>query len=216
MDKIQPVRISYRLNFTNEGAEKMSAMVAKTVLKKFSYADYEKWSENSERCEIIDGVIVAMSAPSRAHQFAVGEIFGEMRNFFKGRKCTPYVAPVDVRLFPKGLDDTVVQPDIVVICDPKKFSDGKSCQGAPDLIVEVISKTTLKQDRLVKFRKYEQAGVLEYWLVDPTNYVVEIFVLEANRFVSFDIFDEADEFITSRLFEGLKIRTADIFEKVIT
>jgi len=179
----------------------------------YTYADYAAWGEDVKRCELINGVIFAMAAPTRAHQHTVLALGAELRSFFKGRTCTPYIAPVDVRLSPKGLDDTVVQPDIIVVCDPKKFSDGKSCQGAPDLVIEVLSKSSSKLDRLTKFKKYEQAGVREYWLVDPVNQTAEVFVLEDGRFVRSDFLDIEDESINSSIFEDMNIKMADIFEE---
>ncbi|MCL1878930.1 MAG: Uma2 family endonuclease [Defluviitaleaceae bacterium] len=191
----------------------MSALAVKMEAKRklrYTYTDYYSWGADAERCELIDGVIYAMSAPTVSHQHIVGEIFGEFKAFFKGRRGRPIVSPFDVRLNPKGLDDTVVQPDVVVICDPKKISDGKACAGAPDLVVEVLSPSTSKRDRRIKFLKYEQAGVREFWLVDPVSETIETFVLEDGKLVPRD-FAEAHETISSNIFEGLEINLADIF-----
>ncbi|MCL2225488.1 MAG: Uma2 family endonuclease [Defluviitaleaceae bacterium] len=193
----------------------MSALAAKTgtANKLYTYADYYNWGEDAERCELIDGVVYGMSAPTIAHQNVVLGLGAELRSFFKGRRCRPFISPVDVRLFPKGLDDTVVQPDVIVVCDPKKFSDGKAIQGAPDLVVEVLSRSTYKHDNKRKFQKYEQAGVREYWIVDPLYWQVYVYILKDNKFTRFGVFDESDEAISSHIFEGLAIKPSDIFEE---
>jgi Uma2 family endonuclease len=191
----------------------MSVVAAKSeVEEKYTYADYYSWGEDAERCELIDGVIYAMSAPTRTHQYTALSLGSELRNFFLGRRCTPYIAPIDVRLNPTGFDDTVVQPDIVVLCDPKKFSDGKTIQGAPDLVIEVLSKSTAKHDRLRKFKKYEQAGVREYWLVNPSYASIEVFILEDNKFVFFEEFDIKDGVVKSHIFDDMEIKLNNIFE----
>ncbi|MCL1844316.1 MAG: Uma2 family endonuclease [Defluviitaleaceae bacterium] len=194
----------------------MSALAVKTEAsrnRRYTYADYYSWGENAERCELIDGVIYAMSAPTVAHQHIAGNLFVELYIFFKGKRCRPFISPIDVRLNPKGLDDTVVQPDIVVICDPEKIREGKACVGAPDLVIEVLSPGTTKRDRRIKFLKYEQAGVREYWIVDPGNKTVETYVLENQKLVPHD-FADMDEKIKSHIFDGLEIDLTEIFAEI--
>jgi Uma2 family endonuclease len=137
-----------------------------------------KWEEG-ERIELIHGDVYAMnSTPSRVHQKTLGLLFTEFSNFLSGKRCEVYIAPFDVRL-PKGQErdediDTVVQPDLSVICDPSKLDD-RGCKGAPDLVAEVISPGSLKLDLTLKKRLYEQAGVKEFWIVYPQERIVMVY-----------------------------------------
>ncbi|MCI0667826.1 MAG: Uma2 family endonuclease [Methylococcaceae bacterium] len=137
-----------------------------------TYSDYLAWPENV-RYELIDGAAYLMApAPELDHQEIAGEIFFQLRQALEGKPCRAFVAPLDVRL-PKADEsderiDTVVQPDILVVCDPAKL-DRRGVRGAPDFIVEVLSPATAGHDFLLKRRTYERAGVAEYWLVHPTD-----------------------------------------------
>lgn len=137
---------------------------------RFTYGDYARWS-GDERWELIDGEAVAMSpAPSRRHQEAVVGLVGQIAPQLRGGSCRVYVAPFDVRL-PRGAEadaevDTVVQPDLAVVCDPAKL-DAAGCRGAPDWIIEVLSPATAARDRVQKRDLYERHGVPEYWVLDP-------------------------------------------------
>ncbi|MDR1618206.1 MAG: Uma2 family endonuclease, partial [Treponema sp.] len=117
----------------------------------YTYADFLDWDEG-ERCEIIDGEAYMMSAPSRIHQRISMALSAMLYNYLEGKTCEVYPAPFAVRLFPAEdlSDDTVVEPDISVVCDPSKLDD-RGCNGAPDFIIEIISPSTARYDRLVKF-----------------------------------------------------------------
>ncbi|MDE7479021.1 MAG: Uma2 family endonuclease [Lachnospiraceae bacterium] len=146
---------------------------------RYTFADCLAWDEN-ERIEIIDGEAILMAAPSSTHQEISMEISRQLANYLEGKRCKVYAAPFDVRLFEKDGEtpedvDTVVEPDISVVCDKRKI-DIRGCKGAPDLIVEILSPSSLRHDRLVKFRLYQQAGVREYWIVDPENKTVQVFL----------------------------------------
>jgi Uma2 family endonuclease len=151
----------------------------------FTYADYLSWDED-ERYELIDGVPYMMAAPTVAHQAILSELFGAIWNFLNEKPCKVFVAPFDVRLFPEedSSDTTVVQPDIVVICDPSKLSDGKACRGAPDLVIEILSDSSVIMDRTVKAEKYLEAGVKEYWIVNTEDLEVLVNVLTGERYAS--------------------------------
>ena len=144
-----------------------------------TYADYLEWPE-TVRYELVDGVAFMMAGPDLAHQDIVGEVFAQLRNALQGKPCRPFVAPFDVRLPKLGQSDeqtdTVVQPDVMVVCDPAKI-DRRGIRGAPDLIVEVLSPSTAGHDQVLKRRVYERAGVQEFWLVHPTDRVVTIYTL---------------------------------------
>lgn len=149
----------------------------------FTYGDYCNWSED-ERWELIDGQAYAMSAPSRVHQEIVLELGTQIHNYLKGKPCKPYIAPFDVRLPKKNEKDeqidTVVQPDISVICDRNKLDD-KGCRGAPDWIIEILSPSTAIRDMDVKFQLYQTHGVKEYWLINPQEKWGMIYILNAQQ-----------------------------------
>jgi len=132
---------------------------------RYTYAEYARWEEDF-RCELIGGVVYMMASPSEWHQRVVTRLISKLVNLLEGKNCEPFVAPFDVRLFPgKDLsDDTVVQPDVIVICDKSKL-DGKACVGAPDIVFEVLSDSTKVMDLRVKRELYKSAGVKEYWVV---------------------------------------------------
>ena len=150
-----------------------------------TYGDYLGWPDDV-RYELIDGVAYLMApAPTLAHQDVVGEVYRQLANALTDRPCRVYVAPVDVRL-PKANEadtdiDTVVQPDVLVLCDPTK-ADRRGLRGAPDLVVEVLSPGTASHDHVRKRRVYERAGVREYWLVHPIDRMVTIYRLEDGQF----------------------------------
>ena len=147
----------------------------------FTYADYVARPEG-DRWELIDGEAYAMSpAPTNAHQLIVGELFTTIHDYFRGKSCRPFVAPFDVRLPKMGLADqqidTVVQPDISLVCDPDKLKDNHGCLGAPDWVIEVLSPSTAIHDQRTKRALYERHGVAEYWLVHPGDRSVSIYRL---------------------------------------
>ena len=147
----------------------------------YTYADYLTWPDDV-RYELVDGVAYAMGpAPTRIHQQVAGEIFRQTANALKGKPCQAFVAPLDVRLPQAGAADaatvTVLQPDVLVVCDPAKLDD-QGVRGAPDWVVEVLSPASAVHDQIVKLAAYERAGVAEYWLVHPTDRVVTVYRLQ--------------------------------------
>jgi Uma2 family endonuclease len=157
-----------------------------------TYGDYLEWPEDV-RYELIDGIAYAMApAPLRLHQEILGEVFRQVGNALEGRPCRPFVAPFDVRL-PRASEadrdiDTVVQPDLVVVCDRAKL-DERGCRGAPDWVVEILSPSTAGHDLIVKRRLYERVGVREYWLVHPVDRVVTVYRLQDGGFGAPDIYE---------------------------
>ena len=145
----------------------------------YTYADYLMW-QFQERVELIRGKLFRMSpAPSVLHQKLATFFTAKLFNFFEKKNCQVFAAPFDVRLpvsSKKGQDTTVVQPDLCVICDPDKL-DERGCAGAPDLMVEILSPGNSSKEMGGKFRAYEEAGVREYWIVNPAEKVVLIYVL---------------------------------------
>jgi Uma2 family endonuclease len=151
-----------------------------------TYADYLTWLDD-ERIELIDGIAYVKEppAPTRFHQEIVGELYYQVRLALKGKSYHAYIAPFDVRL-PKageadGDIDTVVQPDVLIVCDVRKLDD-RGMRGAPDWIAEVLSPTTARHDQIVKLAVYERAGVLEVWHIQPSDRTLTMHRLEGGRY----------------------------------
>lgn len=149
------------------------------------YGDYLTWSDD-QRYELIDGMAYMMApAPDLPHQDVAGEIYRQAANLLIGKRCRVYISPVDVRL-PKNSEaddkvDTVVQPDVLVVCDPGKI-DRRGIRGAPDWVAEVLSPSTAGHDQIKKRRLYERHGVREYWLVHPVDRVLTIYRLQGDEY----------------------------------
>jgi Uma2 family endonuclease len=151
-----------------------------------TYGDYLIWS-GTHGDELIDGTAYVRESPSpsRSHQEVVLELGRQIATALKGKPCRVYVAPFDVRL-PKASEpddqiDTVVQPDVLIVCDLQKL-DERGVRGAPDWIAEVLSPWTARHDRKVKLPVYERAGVGEVWLIDPIERTLLIHRLQAGRY----------------------------------
>jgi Uma2 family endonuclease len=139
----------------------------------YTYGDYLAW-DTDERYELIEGIPYMMApAPSHQHQRAVREIGRQLANYLDGKTCEMFSAPLDVRLNADEKDDTVVQPDILVVCDESKI-DKRGVKGAPDFVIEVLSQTTRNYDSTLKLGLYMKAGVKECWLVDAENFIVRV------------------------------------------
>jgi len=154
--------------------------------RKFTYADYKEWElKPGERYEIIYGEAYAMSAPNFTHQQIVTMLTGEFYAFLKGKPCRVIAPPFDVRLFYEEdeSDDTVVQPDLVVVCDREKLGP-EACRGAPDLVVEILSPSNTKTEMNRKFKLYQEAGVREYWVVDPETKSITVHLFQENKIIT--------------------------------
>jgi Uma2 family endonuclease len=175
----------------------------------YTCADVYSWDEDV-RAEIIEGELFMMAPPDRAHQDISRELFGPLYNFLKGKTCKAYAAPFGVRPFPKAdlSDDTLVEPDIVVVCDPSQL-DKRGCNGAPNLVIEILSPSTSRKDQKIKFRLYQKAGVQEYWIVDPESRVVQVHILNNGNYIT-TVYDETDEVKVSVL-PGCVINLKEVF-----
>jgi Uma2 family endonuclease len=181
--------------------------------KSYTYADYFSW-KFQERIELLKGKIFAMSpAPSRHHQEISLFIITEISNFLKNHPCKVYFAPFDVRL-QRTVDDkkvdSVVQPDICVVCDLSKLDD-RGCSGAPELIVEILSPGNTKKEMKYKFELYEEAGVEEYWIVDPAEKMVLQYNLENGQFTNHRPLIEED-ILHSKVLDGFSIELEKVFQ----
>ncbi|HIJ80510.1 MAG TPA: Uma2 family endonuclease [Desulfuromonadales bacterium] len=159
----------------------MAASPSLKQYERFTYADYLTWPDD-ERWEIIDGVAYAMSpAPGSLHQRISMDLSRQFATFLKGKTCKVYAAPFDVRLAEQsGLTDdkieTVVQPDIVIICDANKI-DNRGSNGPPDLIIEILSPSSAAFDLKQKFELYQRHHVKEYWIIHPAEMTVFVYNL---------------------------------------
>lgn len=159
---------------------KGSVIMALPMQEFYSEEDYYNIPEDT-RAEIIDGRIYYQAAPSRVHQKILSELHITIGQYIKskGGSCQIYPAPFAVKLF--GDRTTIVEPDISVICDNSKLTD-RGCTGAPDWIIEIISPGTASHDYIRKLNLYADAGVHEYWIVDPLEQAVFVYYLEENKF----------------------------------
>ena len=183
---------------------------------RYTYADILAWDE-SERVELIDGEVFMMApAPARVHQEVSGELFRQLANYLLGKKCKVYPAPFAVRLFEQDGDspedvDTMVEPDITVVCDPSKL-DERGCKGAPDMVVEILSPSTQRHDRFTKFSLYQRASVREYWIVDPDSKTAQSFILEDGHY-SVKEFGTAGDKMKVNVLEDCVIDLSEIFSE---
>jgi len=180
--------------------------------ERYTYADYLTW-EGGERCELIDGVPYMMASPSQRHQEILVEMGRQFANFLRGKPCKVFTSSFDVRLYPDSDDNTVVQPDLLVVCDQSKL-DGKACNGAPDFVVEIVSPSTSRNDRVLKLTHYQWAGVEEYWIVYPEDATVEKYVLRDSAYVNGGRYTES-EIIPVSILPGLEINLAEVFGEVV-
>jgi len=146
--------------------------------KVYSYADYYSW-KLEERVELIKGKVFKMSpAPNFMHQELVGRFYLQLANHLHGNSCKVMLSPFDVRFPRKTKNDqdiiTVLQPDLCVVCDISKL-DERGCLGAPDVVIEILSRATTKRDLKFKYEVYEEAGVKEYWVVSPGEQTLTIY-----------------------------------------
>ena len=196
--------------------------------KTYSYADYLTW-QFDDFVELIKGRIMPMSAPSRLHQKAVSKLDRRIGNYLEENhlECEIYISPFDVRLLRnpnKPLEDrlgktdkeiyTVVQPDICVVCDLEKLDD-KGCNGAPDLIIEVVSEkhaTNAQKDTVEKYEVYAANGVTEYWLARPLEKTIQKFLLNTTT-NNYDAkgFYRINDYVSCSVLEGFEVGVGDVF-----
>ena len=174
---------------------------------RFSWSDYKDWPE-TERWQIIDGQAFNMTAaPNIRHQKITGNLYSTIREQLKGKSCTPFIAPTDV-----VFDDyNIVQPDVLVVCDKNRITDA-NIQGAPELVIEVLSPSNSLMDKRLKLQLYERFGVPEYLLVDPLNDLVERYTLAGGAYGRAEIFAWSEELPLVAL-PGITLLLWEIFER---
>jgi len=184
----------------------------------YTYADYKAWDlAEGERYELIYGEAYPMfaapsakAAPSLYHQAVLGELYTQFHNYLRGKPCKVYPAPVDVRLLYKNdeNDDTVVQPDIIVICDEKKRGP-EGCRGAPELVIEILSPSNTVAEMERKLLPYLKAGVHDYWVVNPENKSIVVYNFKDKGIFGY----KSDEIVPVATLPGLNISLEQVFEE---
>lgn len=183
--------------------------------RRYTYADYLGWPDDV-RGELIEGVFYDMSpAPGVRHQSVSMRLGTQIETFLRGKRCRVFAAPFDVRLprnpkQPDGEINTIVQPDLAVICDPAKL-DERGCRGAPDWVIEILSPATASKDQIRKLTLYEQHGVAEYWLVHPLDRIVTVYRRTDTGAFGPARFFEASGSLGVGVLEGLEIDWALVF-----
>jgi Uma2 family endonuclease len=174
-------------------------------LEMITLEQYENLPEN-RRVEVFENVVYDMASPSQIHQTLSMELSNIIYNYIKNKKglCQVFHAPFDVKLSDKPF--TIVQPDIMVICDKDKL-DGKRCNGAPDFIIEIVSPSNPADDYIRKLYYYKNYGVREYWIVDPRRKTVTVNYFEDNILSVQYLFDSI---IKVNIFDDLYINFSDI------
>ena len=183
------------------------------LTKTYTYADYLKWTFD-ERLELIKGKIFKMSpAPGSVHQRLSLRLGRWIGNYLEGNPSEVFTAPFDVRLARHSNTDkqilTVVQPDVCVICDPRKVDD-KGCLGAPDLVVEILSPGNNKKELQNKYDVYEEAGVLEYWIIHPAEKTFFRYILTDGKFKSSRMLTISDE-VSTNILPGFILNLDELF-----
>lgn len=173
---------------------------------RYTWSDYRTWTDD-QRWEIVGGDAYLMSpSPTSRHQRMSGELYRQMANHFRGKRCVAIPAPMDVVLS----EEDVVQPDILVVCDPDQIKR-THIEGPPTLVVEILSASSEVMDRRLKLELYARAGVKEYWLVSPWPSYVEVLVLEGTKYRVEQVMAKEQELV-SPSFPDLKITLSDVFD----
>ncbi len=184
---------------------------------RYTYADYVLW-QFKERVELLKGFIRQMAAPSVRHQRISSKIHRELSWFLKKSTCDVFAAPFDVRLvLPKPRQtsdkiDTVVQPDLCVICDRSKL-DERGCIGAPDLIVEILSPGNSRKEMRDKYELYQEAGVTEYWVVFPSEQVLQRYILDEKGIYQAQLPNVEGDIVGVTFMPGFGLDVAEVFEE---
>ena len=188
--------------------EENTAKKLETEEKKYTYADLLEMDDD-KRYEIIDGKLYLMSSPRIKHQVIAGEIYVQLRDCLKGKKCIPFIAPLYVTLSKEKQDNkiyNVVQPDISVVCNREQLKDERKITGAPSFVIEILSPSTSRKDKLEKMNLYQKYGVKEYWILEPVDMIVTPYILDENGFYKVEKnYDLTKEAVPVNTLPGCKI-----------
>lgn len=182
---------------------------------KYTYEDLLNL-EDDKRYELIDGELYLMSSPTTLHQEIVGEIYTQLRNYLKGKKCKAFVSPLDVCLSgvkKPSKEYNVVQPDIFVVCNENKITKDMGIQGVPDLVIEVLSPTSKKHDTFLKYNLYQYYGVKEYWIIDGEVGVIYQYIINEKNIYTLPKTYDITEDIKVNVLKNCVISLKDIIEQ---
>ena len=183
--------------------------------QKMSYEEFMEMYENTDqRYEYIDGEAYLLASPKFTHQKVIGNLYTIFRTWFKGKKCMPYLSPFDVTLVKNETNKNVVQPDLLVVCDPENKNDRDKYTGVPSLVVEILSDTSVRMDLIKKLNLYMDTGIREYWIVNYKKKEVAVYMFEKNNIIDMKTFvtDGTGGTVQSFLFDGLTAKMDEIFE----
>jgi len=175
---------------------------------RYTYADYLQWDDDVRR-ELIDGKTYLMASPSWRHQEIAVNLATLIKNFLKGKHCK-VLLPTDTRLNAHTLDDTVVQPDLIIVCD-HSILDKVSIKGVPEMVVEILSPSTASYDKNLKFNTYLKAGIREYWIVDLQDETLAVNILKDGNYITYAY--KKEETVSVHVLEGCIIDLSDVFEE---
>ena len=194
----------------------ITALSQLDLSKRYTYADYIQW-QFEERVELFKGWVHYLPTPNTEHQQISGNLVGVLWTHLRKKKCQLYAAPFDVclplskdNIITKNTINTVVQPDLCAICDLSKIKK-RCCLGAPELAIEILSPSNVKREMRDKYELYEEAGVLEYWIVDPMRRTVLMYALKDGRFASISRPLTDEDMLSSLVFPDLTINLAEVF-----
>ena len=180
------------------------------LTKTYTTADYLQW-RFQERVELIWGQLFKMSpAPSSRHQIISGSLHSIFWNYLKNKSCKVFAAPFDVYL-PTENKNTVVQPDLCVICDPAKIQH-KGCVGSPDLVIEILSPGNSRKEMREKYDLYEACGVLEYWVVFIEEQIVQRYQLDQRGVYQAQKPNVTGDVVSPLCLAGLGVAVEEVFE----
>ena len=179
------------------------------VQVKYTYQDLLTTPDDGNRYEIFEGELIMTLAPNKAHQYAVGNLYKILRDFVEDRQLGKVIlAPFDVYFD----EETTIQPDLIFVFKERlHIISEQKVNGAPDVVIEIISESTESRDRGFKFKLYAKEGVKEYWIVDPTNKTIEVYELKETGLGLVGKFSNKEE-VRSLYFAGLKFTVNQIFE----
>jgi len=177
--------------------------------QQYTYADYLKW-EGPERFQLLNGEVFQMASPSVVHQALLMYLSVQFGIWLGDKPCRVFAAPLDVRLFPEedNSDTTVVQPDLLVVCDSSKLGKG-SVNGAPDMAIEIVSPSNTHSELFYKFQYYLEAGVREYWVIDPETKKIQVHIYDQGHYIS-TIYSDNDR-IAVTVLPGLEIALEELW-----
>ncbi|MHB1454862.1 MAG: type II toxin-antitoxin system prevent-host-death family antitoxin [Saccharofermentanales bacterium] len=182
-------------------------------MKTVSYDEFmEIYEKSSSRMEFINGQIYMMSSPNMVHQSILGDLYLVFREYFKGKKCKPFMAPFDVHFRKINIQDPdVMQPDLIVLCDIEgNVNEKDKYMGTPTLVVEILSRSSRSRDCITKLNTYMTSGVEEFWVVDPDKKTVFVYNFEEFQYESMSLYKEGETAV-STVFNGLSVPVDMLF-----